>query len=59
MPRVGLSKEGYEKVNEYLREIGDPSKPARDALGPWVLGFFLIFTILAYLWKSSKWRDLH
>lgn len=59
MPRVGLSEEGFEKVNEYLREVGDPSKPARDTLGPWVLGFFLIFTILAYLWKSHQWRDLH
>jgi len=43
----------------YLEETGDPSKPARDALGPFVLIFFVIFTILAYLWKQSQWRDLH
>lgn len=59
MPRTGLSSEGYEKVNAYLNDIGDPSKPARDMLGPWVIGFFVLFTILAYLWKSSLWRDLH
>jgi ubiquinol-cytochrome c reductase cytochrome c1 subunit len=59
MPRVGLSKEGYEKVEAYLEEIGDPSKPHREAVGPWVLGFFFIFTILAYLWKQAHWRDLH
>ncbi len=59
MPRVGLSQEGYEKVYEYLMDIGDPSKPAREMAGPWVIGFFIIFTILAYLWKSSLWRDLH
>jgi len=59
MPRVGLSKDGYEKVMEYLAETGDPSAPARAIVGPWVLGFFFIFTILAYLWKSSLWRDLH
>ncbi len=59
MPRVGLNHEGMEKVMEYLEETGDPSKPARDALGPYVLIFFIIFTILAYLWKQSQWRDLH
>lgn len=59
MPRTGLSLEGYEKVNAYLNDIGDPSKPARDMAGPWVIGFFVLFTILAYLWKSSLWRDLH
>ncbi len=59
MPRVGLNHEGMEKVMEYLKETGDPSKPARDALGPYVLIFFIIFTILAYLWKQSQWRDLH
>ena len=59
MPRVGLSAEGYEKVKEYLTQIGDPSKPKREAVGPWVLGFFFIFTILAYLWKQHHWRDLH
>ncbi|MCH9741320.1 MAG: c-type cytochrome [Epsilonproteobacteria bacterium] len=59
MPRVGLNEQGFEKVMEYLEVSGDPSKVARDALGPWVIGFFVLFTILAYLWKSSLWRDLH
>jgi ubiquinol-cytochrome c reductase cytochrome c1 subunit len=59
MPRVGLSEAGYEKVHEYLMDIGDPSKPAREMVAPWVLGFFIIFTILAYFWKSYQWKDLH
>lgn len=59
MPRVGLTKAGYEKVEAYLTEIGDPSKPKREALGPWVLGFFVIFSLLAFLWKKYQWRDLH
>jgi len=59
MPRVGLNHEGYEKVKAYLEEVGDPSKPKREAVGPWVLGFFIIFTILAFLWKKQQWRDLH
>ena len=59
MPRVGVSKEGFEKVVAYMEESGDPSKHKREALGPWVLGFFFIFTILAYLWKESHWKELH
>jgi len=54
-----VSKEGFEKVKAYLEETGDPSKPKRQALGPWVLGFFLIFTLLAYMWKRHQWHDLH
>jgi ubiquinol-cytochrome c reductase cytochrome c1 subunit len=59
MPRVGLTKEGFEHVMKYLEETGDPSKPKREAVGPYVLLFFFIFTILAYLWKRSQWKDLH
>ena len=56
MPRVGLTHEGYEKVKAYMTEIGDPSKPAREELGPKVLLFFIIFTGLAFLWKKSRWK---
>ncbi|MBL0721469.1 MAG: cytochrome c1 [Sulfurovum sp.] len=59
MPRVGLSHEGYEKIKEYLTEVGDPSKPAREAIGPWVILFFIIFTGLAFLWKKEKWHGHH
>jgi ubiquinol-cytochrome c reductase cytochrome c1 subunit len=59
MPRVGLTHGGYEKVKAYLEEVGDPSKAARAALGPWVILFFVVFTVLAYLWKKSHWKDLH
>jgi len=59
MPRTGLTKEGYEKVIQYLEETGDPSAPKRAELGPKVIGYFLIFTLLAYLWKKSVWKKLH
>ena len=59
MPRIGLSQAGYDKVNAYMTEIGDPSKPAREELGPKVLLFFFIFTGLAFLWKKSMWKGLH
>ena len=58
MPRVGITKEGFEKVYAYLESTGDPSKPMREKTGPWVLGFFLIFTILAYGWYKSQWKGL-
>ncbi|HIO90636.1 MAG TPA: cytochrome c1 [Campylobacterales bacterium] len=59
MPRVGLTKDGFEKVLKYLEKTGEPSLAARNAIGPWVIGFFVIFTLLAYLWKKSLWRELH
>ncbi len=58
MPRVGLTKEGFEKVDAYLESTGDPSKPLREKTGPWVLGYFVIFTLLAYGWYKSQWKGL-
>ena len=59
MPRTGLTKEGYEKVMTYLAETGDNHKADRENLGWKVILFFVIFTILAYLWKQSVWSKLH
>jgi len=59
MPRVGLTKEGYEKVMTYLAQTGDNHKADRDSLGWKVILFFIIFTLLAYLWKKDVWSKLH
>jgi len=59
MPAVGLSKESYEKVMKHLENIGDPSKPERDALGIWFVLYAAIFTVFAILWKKSVWKKLH
>ncbi|SHO81157.1 ubiquinol cytochrome C oxidoreductase, cytochrome C1 subunit [hydrothermal vent metagenome] len=59
MPRTGLNHEGMEKVMAFLEETGDPSAPARASLGIWVILFFVIFTVLAYLWKKEKWHGHH
>lgn len=59
MPRVGLKKEYQEKVISYLEQAGDRKKSERDGLGVKVIGFMIIFTILAYLWKLKIWRDVH
>ncbi len=59
MPRVGVNNEGYEKIYKYLEEVGDPSKPEREKVGPIVLLYFVGFAFLAYMWYKSQWKDLH
>ena len=59
MPRVGLTKEAEEQIINYLETIGDSKKTQRDSLGTWIIGFFIILSIIAYLWKSKIWKDLH
>jgi ubiquinol-cytochrome c reductase cytochrome c1 subunit len=59
MPRTGLTKEGYEKVMTYLADTRDNHKADRHSLGWKVILFFVIFTILAYLWKKDVWSKLH
>lgn len=59
MPAVGLNKEGYHKVISYLQEVGDPSKPDREAYGPWFLLYMAVFTVFSILWKKSVWKKLH
>jgi ubiquinol-cytochrome c reductase cytochrome c1 subunit len=31
----------------------------REALGWWVLGFLVLFTIVVVLLKKEYWRDVH
>jgi len=59
MPRVGLTKEATEKVIAHLEKVGDRKKEKRNSLGIWVLGYFVIFAVLAYLWKQKIWSELH
>ena len=59
MPRVGLTKAAEDQVIEYMIEVGDSSRNARNELGPKFLIYFLIFAVLAWLWKAKIWRDVH
>jgi len=59
MPRVGLTKQAQEQIISYLEKTGDRKKQERDSLGVKVIGFMIIFTILAYLWKVKIWREVH
>jgi ubiquinol-cytochrome c reductase cytochrome c1 subunit len=59
MPRVGLTLASEKQVVAYLEEVGDSKKAQREELGPKFLIYLVIFAIFAWLWKSSKWRELH
>ena len=59
MPRVGLTQESQAQVIKYLEEVGDSKKAQREELGPKFLIYLAIFAIFAFLWKASKWRDVH
>ena len=59
MPRVGLTEESQAQVVAYLQEVGDSKKAQREELGPKFLIYLVIFAIFAFLWKASKWREVH
>lgn len=59
MPRVGLSEQAEKQVVEYMTEVGDSSKPKREALAGPFLGYLVIFAIFAWLWKAKIWREVH
>ncbi len=59
MPRVGLTKDSYAKVLEYLEDSGDTKRHERESVGKNVMIYILIFAIFALLWKREIWRDLH
>lgn len=59
MPRVGLTEESQERVVAYLESIGDSKKAERENLGIYLMLFFGIMGILAYLWKKRIWSEVH
>ncbi len=59
MPRVGLTQAAELQVITYMEEVGDSKKAEREALGPKFLIYLVIFAIFAWLWKASKWREVH
>jgi ubiquinol-cytochrome c reductase cytochrome c1 subunit len=59
MPRVGLTEGNTEKVIQYFSSVGDRKKAERESLIPKIIGYLIIFTLFAYLWKSKLWREVH
>lgn len=43
----------------FLSYVGEPIQNKRRELGIWVMGFLVVFFILAYLLKKEYWRDIH
>lgn len=58
-----LNERQYDQLvtdlTAWLQYASDPSKIQRQALGPWVIGFLIIFAVLAYLLKRAYWRAVH
>jgi cytochrome c1 len=53
------TQEAQTQVIKYLEEIGDSKKEQREELGPKFLIYLVVFAIFAFLWKASRWRDVH
>ncbi|MDG3089076.1 cytochrome c1 [Vibrio hannami] len=43
----------------FLEYSAEPMKLERQAMGWWVMGFLVIFTIVVVLLKKEYWRDVH
>lgn len=58
-----LDKQDYESVvrdlSQFLYYVSDPSEIKRHAIGPWVLAFLVLFTLMMYILKREYWRDVH
>ena len=54
MPRVGLTKDAQQRLMAYLENSGDSRRAEREALGLWVVLYFAVFTLLAWLWRRYE-----
>jgi ubiquinol-cytochrome c reductase cytochrome c1 subunit len=58
MPRVGLKESTQKQVISYLESVGDSKKAERERVGLYIMGFFVILSIFAYLWKKKVWKEV-
>jgi ubiquinol-cytochrome c reductase cytochrome c1 subunit len=58
MPAAQFDEMVRDIVN-FLDYIGEPIKRDREALGIRVIGFLLVFLLIAYLLKKEIWKDVH
>jgi ubiquinol-cytochrome c reductase cytochrome c1 subunit len=58
-----LSAEQYDTLvrdlTNFLTYAGEPMRLERQRLGWYVLAFFAVFFVLAYLLKKEYWKDIH
>ncbi|MCB1863922.1 MAG: cytochrome c1 [Chromatiales bacterium] len=43
----------------FMAYMGEPAEIERLHMGKWVIGFLILFGLLAYALKKEYWRDLH
>lgn len=46
-------------LSQFLYYVSDPSEIKCHAIGPWVLAFLVLFTLVMYALKKEFWRDVH
>lgn len=59
MPRIGLDIASQEKVISYLESVADPKKQERESLAWWVIGYFIFFSLVTYLWYRNEYDRIH
>ena len=59
MPRVGLTEKAQNQVIAYMEKVGDRKKAEREDLGYKLIGYMVLFTLLAYAWKVKIWKEVH
>ena len=46
-------------ITNFMAFMAEPVRAKRQEIGVWVIGFLVVFTILAYFLKREYWRDVH
>lgn len=46
-------------ITNFLAYAAEPAALKRHGLGIWVIGFLVMFTLLAWLLKREYWKDVH
>ncbi len=57
-----LTEEEYKvavnDITNFLAYVSEPAQLLRAKYGPWVIGFLIIFTLLAYALNREYWKDV-
>ncbi len=51
-------RKAVNDITNFLSYVAEPAQLERKKYGPWVLGFLVIFTILAYALNREYWKDV-
>lgn len=55
----GQYRRAVNDLVNFLVLMGEPAALQREALGPWVLAFILVFFLIARLLYKEYWKDVH